>query len=191
MAQEGSLETLLSLRERIGGALARLDRGLNQYLWIQRRLQLCDVSSDLEFQRHFNAFYRVRRNVEWRTPFFRLLEQSKATPIRFPDALRAIRRGTDRLEASFASKLVATLDPGKPVIDKFVLSNFGLRLPGWGTAAREERVIEVYDSLCSQYDRLLADPIGVRILDMFDRQYPHSSVSPLKKVDLVLWQIRE
>jgi hypothetical protein len=164
--------------------------GLDQYLRIQRCFHECDVSSDREFQRHFDAFYRVRRTVEWRTSFLRLLEQSKAAPMSFPDALGAIYVSTNRVEASFASKLVATLDPGKPVIDKFVLSNFGLRLPASSAADREARIIKIYDSLCSKYDALLRDSIGALIIEMFDQRYPNSTVSPLKKVDLVLWQIR-
>ena len=64
------------------------------------------------------------------------MQVSKAQCINFPEALRALRERTGRLEASFASKLVATLDPNKPVIDKFVLSNFNLRLPYHGAANR-------------------------------------------------------
>jgi hypothetical protein len=180
----------MACRESINIALTRLGRGLDQYLWIQRCVHGCDVSSDREFQRRFNAFYRVRRAVEWRIAFFRLLERSKAAPMSFPDALRALYLATNRVEASFASKLVATLDPGKPVIDRFVLANFGLRLPAAGGASREERIVQVYDSLRSNYDLLLRDPIGALIIDMFDQRYPNSPVSQLKKVDLVLWQIR-
>jgi hypothetical protein len=35
--------------------------------------------------------------------------------------LRALYIATGRVEASFASKVAASVDPGKPVIDAFVL----------------------------------------------------------------------
>jgi hypothetical protein len=56
------------------------------------------------------------------------MEQSKANPITFPEALRSIKATTGRTEASSASELVATLDPSEAVIDRFAVSNFGLSL---------------------------------------------------------------
>jgi hypothetical protein len=189
MADQNIGMLIVSL-ESIEAALPRVSRGLEQYLWLQQNVHECDVSSDSEFQRRFDAFYRVRRAVEWRTPFFRLMEDCKANPITFSEALAAIKVATGRVEASFASKLVATLDPCKPVIDRFVISNFGLRLPIWGTPSREERIVEMYDSLCSKYNALLRDSIGTLMIEMFDQQYPNRMVSRLKKIDLILWQMR-
>jgi hypothetical protein len=68
--------------------------------------------------------------------FFALLESSKLNGIGFPEALREIHHRCGMVEASFASKLVATLDPSKPVIDKFVLEYFAMRLPTTGLRAR-------------------------------------------------------
>lgn len=97
---------------------------------------------------------------------------------------------TGRIEASFASKLVATLDPSKPVIDKFVLGNFELRLPTRTVANREERTIELYQQLCLKYCGFMKGPVGTMIRKMFDEKYPNANITHLKKIDLVLWQIR-
>lgn len=67
-----------------------------------------DVRADGEFQRMFNGFYRVRWNEGWRRVYFDMMERSKPRGIAFGAALRALRDRTGRLEASFASKLVAT-----------------------------------------------------------------------------------
>jgi hypothetical protein len=104
--------------------------------------------------------------------------------------LQAIHRSTRRIEASFSSKLVATLDPSKPVIDKFVLRCFELRLPYWGSAGRVENTIELYEKLCLKYDGFMTSPDGVRIRNMFDERYPNANIVDIKKMDLVLWQIR-
>jgi hypothetical protein len=95
-----------------------------------------------------------------------------------------------RVEASFASKLVATLDPSKPVIDKFVLKNFALRLPRRGSPDRENKTVDLYHDLCGKYSDFIQSQTGVMIRELFDRRHPGSGISELKKIDLVLWQIR-
>ena len=126
----------------------------------------------------------------WRAVFFELLEDSKIAGIDFAQALRSLADSTGRLEASFASKLVATLDPSKPVIDKFVLMNFGLKLPHQKAVNRTTCIIEVYERLVVEYAYLMMRPLGERIRAMFDDKYPGSGISDLKKIDLVLWQAR-
>ena len=171
-------------------ALERLAVGLGRYQWLQAKVLKCDVTTDLEFHRRFNAFYRVRRNSEWRGTFFALMEKSKSGGTNFSEALRAIHSSTGQIEASLASKLVATLDPSKPVIDKFVLHSFKLRLPNWGSAEREKNTIELYGELCLKYGSLMTSPDGVKIRNMFDERYPNAKIMDIKKIDLVLWQIR-
>ena len=171
-------------------ALSRLGDGLAQYRWIQENVRLCDVSSSQEFQTRFNAFYRVRRNSDWRSHFYALLENAKADGIPFAQALRLLQRLTNRLEASFASKLVATCDPSKPIIDSIVLSHFGLKLPHWNQKGREAKAIMVYNDLCERYANVLDSSIGLLITRRFDHHFPGTSLTALKKIDLVLWQIR-
>ncbi|MGH9493724.1 MAG: hypothetical protein ACRD3B_01900 [Candidatus Sulfotelmatobacter sp.] len=171
-------------------ALERLAGGLGRYQWLQAMVSECNVTTDGEFQRRFTVFYRVRRSSEWRAAFFALMEKSKSSGINFLDALRAIRLSTGRIEASFASKLVATLDPSKPVVDKFVLQCFQLRLPNWGLADREVKTVELYRQLCLRYDGFMTSANGVKIRNMFDEKYPNATITDIKKIDLVLWQIR-
>jgi hypothetical protein len=118
------------------------------------------------------------------------MESARLAGIGFPEALKEISRRTGRIEASFSSKLVATLDASQPVIDKFVLKNFGLKLPPWGLPDRESKTIVVYRDLCVAYHDFLQSPTGLMIRDLFDRRYPKSGITELKKIDLVLWQIR-
>jgi hypothetical protein len=175
---------------QITTALGRVERGLSLYLWLQNRVGLCDVSKDEEFQKCFVALYRVRRNSKWQSSYFGLLEIAKFKSMNFPVVLRELNRLTGSIEASFASKLVASLDPSMPVIDKFVLECFGLRLPRWGLPDRELKTIDIYQNLCDRYCDLMQNPTGTLIRELFDRKYPGCTVSELKKIDLVLWQIR-
>jgi hypothetical protein len=77
-----------------------------------------------------------------------------------------------------------------PVIDKFVLKNFGLRLPNWNSLDRESRTVDIYRVLCSEYEGLLKSATGAAIKELFDRRFPAVDITELKKVDLVLWPIR-
>src|SRR5216117_2452383 len=67
--------TMIKLDQNdIRDTLPRVKKGLDQYVDIQSRLHSVDVSEDVDFQRMFTAFYRVRRNKKWRTRFFSILQ---------------------------------------------------------------------------------------------------------------------
>ena len=133
----------------IEAALPRVREGLAPYLWLQSHRDTCDVRRDTEFRRRFNHFYRVRRGREWQDSFYALLERNKRHPASFETVLRALHRSTRQWEASFASKLVATVDPEMPVIDSAVLRNLGLRLPTRTSHSRAEQIIELHDQLAA------------------------------------------
>ncbi len=174
----------------IEAAVGRIGDGLRKYLWLQAEVGRRDVSHDAVFQGRFNGFYRVRRNADWRERYFRLMEESKAGGVRFTHVLRTLHAATGQYEASFASKLVATLDPTQPVIDRFVLENFDLRLPYPYQKDRERRILQVHAELCAKYEALLASDVGRLISQKVEEGYPGTGISDLKKVDLVLWQHR-
>lgn len=174
----------------IEAAVGRIGVGLRKYLWLQTEVGRRDVSRDATFQRRFNGFYRVRRDAEWRERYFRLMEESKRGGAHFAQVLRTMHAATGRYEASFASKLVATLDPTQPVIDRFVLENFGLRLPYPYQKNRETRILQVHAELCAKYEALLASDVGRLIREKVEARYPGTGISDLKRVDLVLWQHR-
>ena len=108
----------------------------------------------------------------------------------FPKVLEELSSTTGRLEVSFASKLVASLDPSLPVIDSFVLKNVGLKLPSIGCEDRARKACEVYRALCHRYSEFLRTDPGQALIQVFRNRYPAASITELKMVDLVLWQKR-
>lgn len=176
--------------KQVDAALDKIQDGLHKYCRIQTNFRKCDVSSDHDFQTLFSGFYKVRRDAKWRDCYFRLMEKAKQDSINFPDALHALADQTKRIEASFASKLVATLDPTRPIIDRFVLENFGLRLPAFNTINRESKTVDIYNQLCAAYERLMSNRQGRMVLDKFKQRYPQVEITDLKRIDLVLWQNR-
>jgi hypothetical protein len=172
-------------------ALPLVAAGLKQYCGIQADLPTTDVSRDRDFQRRFNAFYRVRRNADWQSSFYAILEQQKAVPQPFADVLRALYKATGRVEGSFASKLVASVDPGKPVIDSFVLKYLDLSLLRYGTPeAKLERVVEVHERIGREFADFLDTDQGQYLTKRFEECYGQRQVALVKIVDLVLWQTR-
>ena len=175
---------------QVRAALPRVSVGLAKYEWLQKELPLRNVSSDGEYQKRFGGFYRVRRNSEWRTAFFRILERAKSSPVSFGEALRALHVATGRVEASFASKLVATLDPAQPVIDSVVFKNLGLKLPPAAASSRFAEIEALHRELRALYSDYLASEAGRELISRFQQAYPRSHVTEIKMLDLVLWQSR-
>jgi len=178
-------------RARVMAVLPKVETGLGKYMWLQHYLHEVDVSSDAEFQRRFAGFYRVRRNATWRRAFFDLLEDVKRSRPAFGDVLHHLQETTGRVEASFASKLVATVDPDQPVIDSVVLRNLGLRLPYHSSAERITGVLRIHAELSARFARLLGTADGRALVQAFQSAYPDTNLSETKMLDLVLWQMRD
>ena len=176
---------------QIDAALPQVGKGLQQYLWLQSKVaEQRDFYEDLEFRRHFNGFYRVRRGPMWQDAFYELMGRAKREQLQFSAVLLGLHGATTRYEASFASKLVATVDTAKPVIDAFVLKNVGLRLPRTAAIDRAERICHVYGELISIFATFLSGESGRYLVAAFNRAYPSATITREKMLDLVLWQTR-
>lgn len=169
---------------------ANIQTGLEKYLHIMHRLHQTDVSQDLEFQRSYNGFYRMRQRPEsYYTTYFSFLESHKSDPdLTFRQVLTYLYRKTERIEASFSSKLLATVKPEMPVWDTFVLQNLGLTPPPayYSKANRIEAIITLYNSICQWYSSQEAQ----EKLEFFNFYFPSVNITDTKKIDLILWQSR-
>ena len=104
-------------------ALREVKTAMQHYISIMNKVWNTDVSADKDFQREFNHFYRIRRNEEWRKKLYRIFEDTKQkTTPDFAEVLEELYAQTGNVEASFSSKMVATLNPNKPIWDSMVLS---------------------------------------------------------------------
>jgi hypothetical protein len=175
---------------QIDAALQQVGEGLGQYLWLQGRVAEAGDFRDAEFRRRFNRFYRVRRGPAWQDAFYSLMDRATNEDMQFRDVLHALYTDTGRYEASFASKLVATLDPSQPVIDAIVLGNVGLRLPPYGGRDRAARICDVHRQLGSLSAVFLDGETGEYLVREFRRTYPGAEITEMKMLDLVLWHPR-
>jgi len=181
--------TRSQIRQTVANADLRI--GLAKYLLIQNQIAVpAPIATNAEFRKRFNGFYRVRRNETWQKVYYRLMDRARGKPLSFPVILRELRAGTGRCEASFASKLLATVNPDSPVIDSVVLGNVGERLP-WPTASnRIARIELLYSNLVKCFQHYINSADGRFLIAEFRKTHAAHSITATKMLDLVLWQSR-
>lgn len=179
-------------QSQIMAAIKDARKGISQYLELMDLLPRVDVSRDRTFQRKYNAFYRVRqRPREWYELYFSYMESGKANPPSFDSTIDYIFTALGRYEPSFSSKLVATLDPHRPVWDQFVLRHTRHKPPAYGTKSRLEKAKVVYRNIQRWYEQYLSSEEARYVIEQFAREVAdHDRVTDLKKIDFVLWQLR-
>lgn len=183
-------------RSQMDAALPKVSEGLARYLRIQAAISNDPkVAMGRDFQRTFNGFYKVRRNQAWQKIYYGLLAAElgklKKAQSSFAEILAHFHKRTSRVEASFASKLVATVDPDQPVLDKIVLSNIGCHLPYPGRKNRLETIVLLHRKIAECYRAYLKTSDGKYLVANFKKWYPKADITDVKMLDFVLWQTRE
>lgn len=160
--------------------------GLDRYAEIMRG----DPASPT-FQRLFNGYYRVRRNDQWRKHYYDLFQKARAEQYDFAQIATELYHATGNVEASFSSKMLATINPDRPIWDQYVLLNLGLNLTGRTQDERIRNAILLYDEIIGWYKAFLATEAGKECIRSFDRWLPNYAwVSSVKKIDCLLWSNR-
>lgn len=182
--------TICLTKAQIDAALPAVARGLKKYLWLQENRDKSDLRSNPLYKRQFNHFYKVRRGKEWQDHFYSLLEAKKGKRVCFSEVLDALYQATNRYEASFASKLLATVEPSMPVIDSIVFRNLNLRLPTTNSKDRAARICQLHTMLLAYFNEFLSMENGKYLVQRFRETYPDADITEVKMLDLVLWQTR-
>ncbi len=171
--------------------LKQRKKDLERYAFIITACRNTDISCDETFQRQFTCFFRVRRNDDWRQIYYRLFEASKENEaVCFESILYDIYAGTGRVEASFTSKMLATLKPEMPIWDSIVLSKLGIVKPAqyWDKEKRLQKSVGIYNGIVSWYEQFDQTPEAQQFIEAFDRAFPEFSFfSRTKKIDFMIW----
>ena len=179
-------------QEQIEKAIDKAKKGIIQYLEIMDLLYKVDVSSHREFQKKYNAFYRVRQRTEdWYNIYYNFLENSKNSSVTFSETIDYIYNNLGRYEPSFSSKLVATINPLKPIWDEYVLENTGHKPPSYQNPNKINDAKLAYQSIEAWYIDFLQSDTGKLCISIFNEKiFRHKEITDLKKVDFILWQTR-
>ena len=158
-----------------------------------KNLYQVNVSEDRAFQKTFNGYYRVRRNTDWQEIFYQLFEECKyREDLTFAYILRYIYRETGRIEASFSSKLLATIDHSMPIWDSIVLSNLGLKNPGRACEEKVEKTIKLYEKIRQWYQEFSGTAEAKQCIEVFDDMFPELTYfTEIKKLDFMIWATRD
>ncbi len=164
-----------------------------------------DVSSDTEYQKNFTSYYKVRRDQKWLEKYYIFLESHKNdTDLTFETVIRYLSNIPHKVnkkmaesgfavtvEASFASKLLATINPDFPIWDSQVVRALGYKIDG--ETSFEERIneyIKTYAKLTEEVKTFIDSEQGQICIQLFDELFPnHKHISDLKKIDFYLWNI--
>ena len=166
--------------------------GFNKYKHIMERVRNTDVSSDEDFQRTFNSYYRIRRNEEWQAIYYDLFETMKDSQPSFEQIIRTLYKNTGNIEASFSSKMLATINSDMPIWDRYVVHNLCLKVKGKTKEEQLSCTVDLYDQMVRWYRTFLDKPNGKECIEEFDRILPeYTWMSSVKKIDFYLWSIRE
>lgn len=196
---KSSAERLLdSLSKNLPAVLNRLSarsRRLSVYALLQSELARIDVAKDDAYQSRFRGYYTLRfRPAAWNDAYFKLLQHEKANQeLSFEHALNRLLSETECVEASFASKLLATVRPEMPVYDRHVRENLFLRAPGSHIPARER--VEIFFRVYAALTETVAWAIRAKEFEAlqkgFDDRLPaYCDFTNVKKLDLLAWQHR-
>ncbi len=179
--------------------------GLTSY---SKTLQLkwINVATDTEYQKNYTNYYRVRRDSNWLKEYYTFLEKNKnRTSITFEEILRHLSNIPHKvkissnhpdgiattIEASFSSKMLATINPDSPIWDSQVVKALGISINE--SLVGEEKIIayvETYEKLKRDINQFISTNEGKLCISLFDNMFPnYAHVSPFKKIDFYLWNI--
>lgn len=163
--------------------------GLEKYANIMKMVNKVNISENADFQRVFNGFYVVRgRNAEWRKIYYDLFERMKSEQATFEKIITALYEKTGCVEASFSSKMLATLDADRPMWDRFVLQSLDLKLEGKNQDEKVKNAITIYEGIEKWYSYYLNTVNASHCLQVFDQMMPqYQWISSVKKIDCFLW----
>ena len=164
---------------------------LDKYNYIKEKVYKCDVSKDIKFQTTFNSFYRVRRDEKWRGVFYTYFESIKnKKDITFEEIVKYIYKKTGKIEASFCSKLLSTINPDMPIWDQYVLANLDLKVKGITKKEKIENIVEVYNKIIEIENKKLKEIDIQQAIKDFKEFFPEYHLSDIKILDYILWNSR-
>lgn len=173
-------------------AIRKAKPGIAKYLALMDRYGKVNVTSDTDFQRAYNGFYKMRqRKPLYYQVYYQLMEQLRGTTPSFDTVIDALHAATGRFEPSFSSKMVATIDPHKPVWDMYVLQNLGLKASTGNGKTKLDDLKKCYLAIEGWYQHFLGTSEAHNWIQQFDSLVAeHANFTQLKKIDLILWQTR-
>ena len=121
-----------------------------------------------------------------------MFEKIKDSQPSFEQIIRTLYKNTGNIEASFSSKMLATINSDMPIWDRYVVNNLYLKVKGKTKEEQLSCTVDLYDQMVRWYRTFLDTPNGKECIEEFDRILPeYKWMNSVKKIDFYLWSIRE
>lgn len=165
-----------------------------------------NIASDVDFQKNFTNYYRVRRDADWLQQFYDFFEKNKNNKdITFAEILRYLSNVEHKVkqttknptgkaktvEASFASKMLATINPNHPIWDSQVLRCLNIKINN--TLNHDDKIeesIKIYQEIENEIEAFRVTAEGKQCMELFDKVFPScQDFSDFKKIDFYLWNL--
>lgn len=172
------------------------------YAQIMNKVQTVNVSVDQNFKDTFCKYYGLNgfTDLSFQNDFFDYMERIKSNnPLpSYRNVMEQLWKRTKRVDYSFSSKLLHTLDPGSPILDRHVLRLLGFEKKGSGKPeSRIDYYSDVYETVKAEYAQIteaLKNGCTSKIcnaLRTLDSKYPKGSyLSTARKIDCLLFRLR-
>ena len=160
----------------------------------------------VDYQKNFTNYYRVRRDAEWLKEFYSYFEKNKnRKDITFEEILRYISNiehsvkvtesnpsgKAKTVEASFASKMLATINPNHPIWDSQVLRFLNIKTNECQNSSNKiDEYIRIYNEIEIEISNFIKTDCGKECIRIFDETFPNcKDFSDYKKIDFYLWNL--
>ena len=164
---------------------------LPRYAYIMQTVDKVNVEYDRDFQKAFNGFYKVRlSNSSCYKGFYHLFEESKKFrgSLTYGALLDELHFITGRVEVSFASKILATLNTNQPIWDSRVLKYLHVELSGRSDEEKLNSAKVLYSQIERLYDEYMKTEEARKNISVFDDFFPdYAWISNVKKIDYMMW----
>lgn len=170
----------------------RIKEEIMDYLRIQEMVDSDDFCSS-KFKKQYNHFYRIRQKPEsWYNAYYDLFFKCKNNPMAFEEIITELYKVTGELHASFGSKMLATLNPNKPIWDQYVLQWLGfIKNDPKDNIQRIKYYASIYEQIENEYNAHKNDKNIIESIRQFDSLIPEGkNISTTKKIDFMLWSNR-
>lgn len=164
---------------------------LDKYMYIKNKIYKCDISKDIEFQTAFNSFYKIRRDKKWRDIFFNYFEKIKNDKnVKFEEILEYLYKETGNIEASFSSKMLATINSNMPIWDQYVLKNLNMKVLGKNKQEKLDDTINTYYKIIKIENQKLEQQDIIQAIKEFKQEFKEYELTDIKILDYILWNSR-
>ena len=159
------------------------------------------IIDDIYFQTSYGAFYGISRfkSLEWKKAYYKVFKEiirnSKHDKrVDIADILQKLHdidaNDGRKVELSFASKMIATIDKDRPIYDSNVAKALKVNYSSSKNSPLYIAAKDIYEELEANYKSYMRHPNHKAAIEAFNNECPEGeSISPTKKIDFILWSI--